>query len=105
VVPVAESRHLYFTATSELPRAVAWLAEVNAQHQAPHQLLMAGLFLKAVACSLREIPHLNGYWIDGSSQTSTAVHLGVGVARRRRRPVIPVLLDADRRDLDDLCRP
>ena len=36
------------------------------------------------------------------SQTSTAVHLGVGVARRRGGQVIPVLLDADRRDLDDL---
>ena len=63
---------------------------------------MAGLFLKAVACSLREVPELNGFSIDGCSQTSTAVHLGVGVARRRGGPVIPVLLDADRRDLDDL---
>src|SRR5262245_58575247 len=102
MVPMAESPHLYLAATIDLERAVAWLAEVNAQRQAPHRLLMAGLFLKAVACSLREVPELNGFWIDGCSQTSTAVHLGVGVARRRGGPVIPVLLDADRRDLDDL---
>jgi len=102
--PMAESPHLYLAATIDLERAVAWLAEVNAQRQAPRRLLMAGLFLKAVACSLREVPELNGFWIDGCSQTSTAVHLGVSVARRPGGPVIPVLLDADRRDLDDLMQ-
>jgi hypothetical protein len=32
-------------ATIGRERAVAWLAEINAQRQAAHRLLMAGLFL------------------------------------------------------------
>jgi len=101
---MAESPHLYLAATIDLDRAVAWLADANAQRAASHRLLMAALFLKAVAHSLREVPELNGFWIDGCSQTSTAVHLGVVLARQRAGPVIPVLFDADRRDLDDLTQ-
>jgi pyruvate dehydrogenase E2 component (dihydrolipoamide acetyltransferase) len=55
-----------------------------------------------VAGSLGEVPELNGSWIDGRNQPSTAVHLGVTVARRGAEAVTLVLLDADRRDLDDL---
>jgi pyruvate dehydrogenase E2 component (dihydrolipoyllysine-residue acetyltransferase) len=101
---MAESPHLYLAATIDLDRAVTWLADVNAQRPASRRLLMAALFLKAVARSLREVPELNGFWIDGCNQTSTAVHLGVTLARRRAGPVIPVLFDADRRDLDDLMQ-
>jgi pyruvate dehydrogenase E2 component (dihydrolipoamide acetyltransferase) len=101
---MAESPYLYLAATIDLDRAVAWLADANAQRPASRRLLMAALFLKAVARSLREVPELNGSWIDGCSQTSTAVHLGVAFARQRGAPVIPVLFDADRRDLDDLMQ-
>jgi pyruvate dehydrogenase E2 component (dihydrolipoamide acetyltransferase) len=75
MVPVAESPHLYLAATVDLERAVAWLSEVNAQRQAPHRLLMAGLFLKAVACSLREIPGILAIVVDR----------GRGTVRGRRR--------------------
>jgi pyruvate dehydrogenase E2 component (dihydrolipoamide acetyltransferase) len=102
--PMAESPHLYLAATIDLDRAVAWLADVNAHRPASRRLLMAALFLRAVAGSLREVPELNGFWIDGRSHRSTAVHLGVTVTRRGARPVVPVLLDPDRRGLDDLTQ-
>jgi pyruvate dehydrogenase E2 component (dihydrolipoamide acetyltransferase) len=101
---MAESPHLYLAATIDLDRAVAWLADLNAQRPAPHRLLMAALFLKAVARALREVPELNGFWVDGRSHLSTAVHLGLAVARRGGGLFVPVLLDADRRDLDDLMQ-
>src|SRR5262245_17186546 len=101
---MAESPHLYLTATIDLDRAVGWLADVNADRPPSRRLLMAGLLVQAVARALREVPELNGFWIDGRSTTSSAVHLGVAVARRRGGPVTPVLADADRRDLDDLMQ-
>jgi len=101
---MAESPYLYLAATIDLDRAVAWLADANAQRPAPRRLLMAALLLKAVARSLREVPELNGFGIDGCSQTSTAVHLGLALAMRRAGPFIPVLVDADRRSLDDLMQ-
>jgi pyruvate dehydrogenase E2 component (dihydrolipoamide acetyltransferase) len=101
---MAESPHLYLAATIDLDRAVAWLADINAHRPAPHRLLMAALFLKAVARALRNVPELNGFWVDGGSHPSTAVHLGVVVARRGGGPSLPVLHDADRRDLDDLMQ-
>lgn len=104
MVPMEESRYLYLAATIDLDRAVAWLADTNAQRTASRRLLMAALFLKAVACSLRDVPELNGFWIDGCSQTSAAVHLGLALATRKGGPAIPVLIDADRRALDDLMQ-
>jgi pyruvate dehydrogenase E2 component (dihydrolipoamide acetyltransferase) len=101
---MAESPHLYLTATIDLDRAVAWLGDVNADRPPSRRLLMAGLLVRAVARSLREVPELNGFWIDGRSTTSTAVHLGVAVPRRRGGPVTPVLVDAGRRDLEDLMQ-
>jgi pyruvate dehydrogenase E2 component (dihydrolipoamide acetyltransferase) len=101
---MAENPHLYLAATIDLDRAVAWLTHVNAQRPASRRLLMAALFLRAVARALRDVPELNGFWIDGRNHPSTAVHLGVAVARRGAGPSIPVLLDADRRDLDDLMQ-
>ena len=90
---MAENPHLYLAATMDLERALAWLAEVNAQREAPRRLLMAGLFLKAVACSLREVPELNGFWLDGRNQPSTAVHLGARdgeIPTPGNRPLLPL---------------
>jgi pyruvate dehydrogenase E2 component (dihydrolipoamide acetyltransferase) len=102
--PMTESPHLYLTDSIDLSHAVTWLAEVNAQRPASRRLLMAALFLKAVAGSLREVPELNGFWIDGRSHPSAAVHLGVTVTRRGAKPVVLGLLDADRHDLDGLMQ-
>jgi pyruvate dehydrogenase E2 component (dihydrolipoyllysine-residue acetyltransferase) len=102
--PMPERQHFYLAATIDLDRAVTWLVDANAQRPASRRLLMAALFLKAVAGSLLDIPELNGFWIDGRGQTSAGVHLGIALATRRAGPVIPVLVDADRRDLDDLTQ-
>src|SRR5262245_9014828 len=100
--PMVESPPLYLATTIDLDRAAAWLSDLNAHRPASHRLLMAALFLKAVARSLREVPELNGSCIDGCGQMSPVVHLGVAVARHGAGAALPVLLDADRRDLDDL---
>jgi pyruvate dehydrogenase E2 component (dihydrolipoamide acetyltransferase) len=96
--------HLYLAATIDLDRAVTWLAETNARRTAPERLLMAALFLKAVARALREVPELNGGWVDGCSRPSDAIHLGVAVARRQGGSVVAALADTDQRSLDDVMR-
>ena len=57
---MAQSPHLYLVASIDLQRAAGWLADTNARRGAPDRVLMAALFLKSVACALRDVPELNG---------------------------------------------
>jgi pyruvate dehydrogenase E2 component (dihydrolipoamide acetyltransferase) len=98
------SSHLYLAATIDLDRAVTWLAEANAQRPPPDRLLMGALFLRAVTHGLRDVPELNAPTIDDHGQPSSAVHLGVAVVRWDGAPIVAVLPDADRRNVDDLMK-
>jgi pyruvate dehydrogenase E2 component (dihydrolipoamide acetyltransferase) len=101
---MAASSHLYLAATIDLDRAVTWLAEANARRRAPDRLVMAALFLRAVTHGLRDVPELNAPVIDDRGNPSSAVHLGVSVARRDGTPVVAVLPDAERRSMDGLMK-
>ena len=62
------------------------------------------LLLKAVALALREMPELNGFWIDGRAIKSESVHVGVAVSLRGGGLVAPALRDTDKRSIDELMR-
>src|SRR5207342_2789021 len=68
------------------------------------RLLYGVLLLKAVALGLREVPELNGFWIDGRAVRSEAIHLGVAVSLRGGGLVAPALRDADKQPIDELMR-
>jgi pyruvate dehydrogenase E2 component (dihydrolipoamide acetyltransferase) len=99
-----EIPHYYIGTTIDLSKALAWLAEANAQRPVTERLLPGALLIKATALALREVPELNGFWQNGRAERREAVHLGVAISLRGGGLVAPALLDADRQPLDALMR-
>ena len=97
-----EIPHYYLSTTIDASRALAWLAQENLKRPVEERLLPAALLLKAVALALREVPELNGFWVDGAFQPSAAIHVGVAVSLRGGGLIAPALHDADRRSLGEL---
>jgi pyruvate dehydrogenase E2 component (dihydrolipoamide acetyltransferase) len=66
------------------------------------RLIYSVLLLKAAALALRKVPELNGFWVDGRRQPSTAVHIGWAVSLRGGGLIAPALHDADQKPIDQL---
>ena len=117
VVAAAMSRskreipHYYLSEAIALRKAGEWLERENAARPVTGRLLMAALFLKAVARACVRHPEMNGFFRDGSFVPSAPVHVGVAIALRQGGLVAPAILDAQAkslgvlmRDLSDLVR-
>lgn len=95
-----EIPHYYLSLPIDLGRATEWLTEENSRRNVEHRLLPGALLLKAVALSLREVPQLNGFWIDGAPRLSQAIHVGWAISLRGGGLMAPAIHDADRLTLD-----
>jgi pyruvate dehydrogenase E2 component (dihydrolipoamide acetyltransferase) len=94
--------HFYLGTTIDLRRALDWLNAQNAARPVTERMLPAVLLIKAVARALREVPELNGFWIDGAFHPGERIHAGVAVFLRGGGLVAPALRDADTHDLASL---
>ncbi|HXY94300.1 MAG TPA: 2-oxo acid dehydrogenase subunit E2, partial [Acidimicrobiia bacterium] len=97
-----EIPHYYLTDDIDFSAAQALLTARNEARPVTERLLAAVVLLKATAVAVREVPELNGFWIDDGLRPSDAVHLGVAVALRGGGLIAPAIHHADDRDLDDL---
>ena len=77
-----EIPHYYLSETIALGNAVAWLSKVNADRPVIERILMAALFLKAVARAAGQYPEMNGFYRDGQFSQAAAVHVGVAISLR-----------------------
>ena len=94
--------HYYLSTTIDLSTALTWLRTENEKRPMTERLLPAVLLIKAVALALREVPELNGYWIDGSFKPGSGIHVGSAISLRGGGLVAPALRDADQADLTTL---
>lgn len=92
-----EIPHYYLSTTIDMRAAMDWLARTNAELPVTERILSAALLLKATAVAVREVPRLNGWWIDGELQPADAVDVGVGVSLRGGGLVAPAIPAADGR--------
>ncbi len=99
-----EIPHYYLSTTIDMQRAVTWLATANEKRPVEERLLPAVLLLKAVALALREVPELNGFWVDGRAVPSPGIHVGVAISLRQGGLVAPALHHTDRQSLEELMR-
>lgn len=97
-----EIPHYYLATTADFEPALRFIEAVNAERDPDRRLLYAVLLLKATALALREVPELNGFWREDRFEPSTAVHIGVAVALRRRGLIAPAIHDVADKDLDTL---
>ncbi len=97
-----EIPHYYLSTRVDLSAALRWLEAENARRPVTERLLPAALLVKATALALREVPELNGAFVDGAFVPSEAVHVGVAVSLRPAGLVAPALHHADRLPLTEL---
>jgi pyruvate dehydrogenase E2 component (dihydrolipoamide acetyltransferase) len=97
-----EIPHYYLSTTIDVGRALDWMREANANRPISDRLVPAALLLAATARAAREVPDVNGLYVDGAFRASTAVHLGVAVALRGGGLVAPAIRNADSMPLDEL---
>lgn len=97
-----EIPHYYLGTHVDLDRTMRWVEAENDVRPLERRLLPAALLMRATALAAREVPELNGYWIDDHLETSDVVHLGVAVSLRGGGLVAPAIHDADQRNLDEI---
>jgi pyruvate dehydrogenase E2 component (dihydrolipoamide acetyltransferase) len=99
-----EIPHYYLSTSIDMSAAERWLRAENERRTVADRLLMIAPLLKAVASALREVPELNGHWIDGAFRPAPGIHIGCAIALRGGGLVAPALHDADRKDIPALMR-
>lgn len=89
-----EIPHYYLRETIDLSRAMAWLHDRNRELDVTERLVPAALLLKAAAVAAREVPALNGFWIDDQFVPGQGIHLGCAISLRGGGLITPAIHDA-----------
>jgi pyruvate dehydrogenase E2 component (dihydrolipoamide acetyltransferase) len=97
-----EIPHYYLGTQIDVSRAMAWLQAENLKRPVTGRLLYSVLLLKAVALAVREIPEMNGFWVDGAFKPSDAVHVGVAISLRQGGLIAPAIHDVEKKHLDEI---
>jgi pyruvate dehydrogenase E2 component (dihydrolipoamide acetyltransferase) len=82
--------------------AMSWLHDRNRELEVSQRLVPAALLLKAAALAARQVPELNGYWVDDAFRPAEAVHLGVAISLRGGGLLTPAIHDAASMQLGEL---
>jgi pyruvate dehydrogenase E2 component (dihydrolipoamide acetyltransferase) len=97
-----EIPHYYLGLDIDMQVAMDWLAEENRQRSVTERLLYAPLLVKAVARAVKDVPEMNGFWIDGAFQPSDTVHAGTAISLRGGGLIAPAIHDAGTKSLDEI---
>jgi pyruvate dehydrogenase E2 component (dihydrolipoamide acetyltransferase) len=97
-----EIPHYYLEHQVDVTPCEAWLARTNATRPPESRLLMGAVTMKAIALAVRRFPAMNGFYLDGKFEPSSAVHTGMAIAIRGGGLAAPAIHDADRLSCDAL---
>ena len=97
-----EIPHYYLVHTTSLEAALQWLEATNRDRPPARRLLLAALYLKAVATALEDFQEFNGFWEDDTFRPAEGIHPGVAISLRGGGLVAPAIHDVDSRSLDDI---
>jgi len=76
--------------------------EAFARHGVP--LTLTAYFVRAVVAAIRAVPEANSRWTESALEIHEAMHIGIGTAVEGTGLMVPVLRDAEQRDLLDTAR-
>ena len=106
-----EIPHYYLSEMVPLQTATTWLTAENAKRALAERVLMAALFLRAVALACGKYPDMNGLCRDGKFEPGASVHVGVAISMRQGGLIAPAIHDVQTKtltrlmqDLSDLVR-
>ena len=99
-----EIPHYYLESRIDLKLALEWLEAENKKRNIKERILQPALLLKAVAKALTVVPQLNAYWQDNQIQIQEAINIGFAISLRQGGLVIPAILNADMKSLDEMMK-
>jgi pyruvate dehydrogenase E2 component (dihydrolipoamide acetyltransferase) len=97
-----EIPHYYLEKQIEMSAALAWLREENLRRPVKDRLLPAALLIRAVSRALKDVPELNGHWIDDHLDVKQAIHVGFAIALRKGGLMTPAILNADQKNIGEI---
>jgi len=96
-----EIPHYYLEKKIDLSKALSWMHNINKQQTIEKRVLPAALMIKAVACSLREVPELNAIW-DTELRLKTEINIGFVVSLRNGGIIVPAIHAADKKTVAEI---
>lgn len=97
-----EIPHYYLQTRIDMSLALKWLEVQNESRSIKDRLLPAVLLLKTVAKALREVPGLNGFWIENEHRVSEPIHLGFAISMKGGGLVAPAIHDVGEMSCDEI---
>ncbi|MFC8503439.1 dihydrolipoamide acetyltransferase family protein [Pedococcus sp. NPDC057267] len=94
--------HYHLTLTIDVQAAVDWVHARNRELPMGRQLVPAALLLLATARAAREVPELNGYWVDDGFRPAKDVDLGLILSLRGGGLLVPTIPAADGLDVESM---
>jgi pyruvate dehydrogenase E2 component (dihydrolipoamide acetyltransferase) len=93
--------HYYLSTTVDMAAATDWVRRRNRELPVEERLVPSALLLLSAARAAREVPELNGHWVDGTFHPADTVDLGVIVSLRRGGLLVPVIPAAHERTVGE----
>ncbi len=97
-----EIPHYYLETEIDMSRALKWLEAENLKRPVKDRILPVAQLLKAVALALKEVPELNGYWLDDRNQPLESIHVGFAISIKKGGLFVPAIHDVDKKGLGEL---
>lgn len=97
-----EIPHYYLAHVLSMEPALRWLEEANRDRSPARRILLAALYLKAVATALPDYPEFNGFWEEDAFRPAEGIHPGLAISLRGGGLVAPAIHDVPERTLDDI---
>ena len=99
-----EIPHYYVSSTIDVSRMMDWLQAENSKRSVPARLLYAAPLIRAISLALSKVPDLNGRFINGHFEPSTAVNLGVAIAMRGGGLIAPAIIGVEALGSDEIMQ-
>jgi pyruvate dehydrogenase E2 component (dihydrolipoamide acetyltransferase) len=97
-----EIPHYYLETQIDMHRALEWLRAENLNRSVRERLLPAALLIRAVTRALKDVPDLNGYWINDQLEIKDSVNVGFAIALRQGGLITPAILETERKSLGEI---
>ncbi len=93
-----EIPHYHLTLTVDLQRTLEWVRERNLGLSLAERLVPAAALMRATALAAREVPELNGHWVDDAFRPAEHVDLGLILSLRSGGLLVPTIAAAETLD-------
>ncbi|MFO7898103.1 MAG: dihydrolipoamide acetyltransferase family protein [Planctomycetota bacterium] len=94
----------YLTIDVDMTEVACLRAKLNQKANGQPKISFNDFVIKACGRALRQFPRVNSRWVEGGIERRGAAHVGLAVALEEEGLMVPVVRDADAKDLRQVAR-